>query len=440
MTYRNRVKKTIGFLFMLVALLAGVSYASAEPVTIGFWVVDWNLETQKVLEENIIPAFEERNPGIKVDLKYITWGNFDEQILTAFAGGTAPDIIQRGADEVIKLATKNQAINLDKYLDRWGHRDDFISSTFDGVVTYGDGVYGIPALSSPRILIYRKDLFREVGLDPNAPPQDWDDFRTYAIKLTKRTPENQLERLGFALHTVSPGMQPAGYYQQWLDFFWQNGGEVATPDGKLSTFNTDEGVEALQYYVDLYQALIPAGTAALPSEMIPSFPAGRIGMKIDSRYAVVEMEQYAPELIDEIGVSLPIGRKRRAGVVYSDFWTITTQAKHPDEAWRFLEFLMEPENLVAYNATMGFLPPRESMEHHPYIADDWTAKIFMEALVDGHVLPYPVVVNGREFGEFLGEEIEMAIQMMKSPSEALIDAEERVNDSLKRAWRSLERK
>ncbi|NLA57664.1 MAG: extracellular solute-binding protein, partial [Firmicutes bacterium] len=225
-----------------------------------------------------------------------------------------------------------------------------------------------------------------------------------------------------------------------LDFFWQNGGEVITPDGRVSAFNTPEGVEALEYYVDLYRTLIPPGTAALPSEMIPSFPAGRIGMKIDSRYAVVEMEQYAPHLVDEIGIALPIGRQRRAGVVYTDYWTITTQAKHPDEAWKFLEFLMEPESLVAYNETMGFLPPRISMQDHPYVADDRTARIFMEALVEGHVRPYPVVVNGREFGEFLGEEIEMAVQGMKSPAEALADAEERVNDSLRRAWRSLERR
>ncbi|MEM6553589.1 MAG: extracellular solute-binding protein [Planctomycetota bacterium] len=45
-------------------------------------------------------------------------------------------------------------------------------------------VWAMPLSMSVNVLIYRKDLFAEAGLDPDRPPQTWDELLEYSRKLT----------------------------------------------------------------------------------------------------------------------------------------------------------------------------------------------------------------------------------------------------------------
>ena len=45
-------------------------------------------------------------------------------------------------------------------------------------------VWALPLNLAVNVLVYRKDLFAEAGLDPEKPPRDWDELVDYARKLT----------------------------------------------------------------------------------------------------------------------------------------------------------------------------------------------------------------------------------------------------------------
>ena len=48
---------------------------------------------------------------------------------------------------------------------------------------WGEGLYALPFNRSTPMFYYNKDMFEEVGLDPEAPPQTWDELKEYAAKL-----------------------------------------------------------------------------------------------------------------------------------------------------------------------------------------------------------------------------------------------------------------
>ena len=90
-------------------------------------------------------------------------------------------------------------------------------------------------------LNYRKDLFRDAGLDPARAPQTWEELLAYAEKLT----DPLKGRYGLALY-------PAW---QALNFFWQGGSEVLAEDQNghwRAVFNDDNAVNTLRFLRKLF--------------------------------------------------------------------------------------------------------------------------------------------------------------------------------------------
>ena len=90
-----------------------------------------------------MPAFEAANPDIAVNIQYLDWRVFTEKLIAAHAGGVLPDIYQAGAEYVAPLATKGMALDIDKYVARWGQKDDFYDSAWS-TVSYQGKTYGVP--------------------------------------------------------------------------------------------------------------------------------------------------------------------------------------------------------------------------------------------------------------------------------------------------------
>ena len=105
-------------------------------------------------------------------------------------------------------------------------------------------IYGIPEQVYVMMLVYRKDLFEQANLNPDHPPQTWEELGQYAQILTN----HDKYQYGLALL----GMDWADWH--WENFVWQAGGEVTElmSDGTCRIrFNEDPAVKALQFYKDL---------------------------------------------------------------------------------------------------------------------------------------------------------------------------------------------
>lgn len=403
--------------FAMAMLVANVGLC-AEKVTIEFWLTDYNPDTKVLFEKKLIPIFEEKHPNIELQMVEISWDHFDEKMMTAFAGGVAPDIVQPGAEYAWLMAKKRLGRPIDDYVEKWAPKDDFYKASWGTVVEKGH-VYGVPYLTSPRTIQYRKDIFREVGLDPNKPPETWEELHNYAVKLTQRK-GRRIIRLGYNAHQWAMGTWTFGM-QPFMPFLWQNGGRVLSEDGTEAVFNSPEGVEALTFMERLYGELVPPGTATLPESPIPYFATGQLAMTWEGLDAAKSVYKYAPEHTDDIGVAFPTKRKDRKTAVFTDWLCITTQSKHPEEAFELIKFLTEKENLIAYDECFFFVPPRKACEDSDYIQENPVMKKIVQVLaLTGKAIPH-WPESGKLY-DAASREIAKALVGKKTPQQALDDA------------------
>ena len=118
-------------------------------------------------------------------------GNYDDtvtKIQTAMQGGTPPDVFVSLATQRFTMASTGMAMPLDELIEADGDEgkayiDDFLPGFMED--SYVDGkIYSIPFQRSTMVLYYNKDAFKEVGLDPEAPPTTWEELAEYGQKLT----------------------------------------------------------------------------------------------------------------------------------------------------------------------------------------------------------------------------------------------------------------
>jgi len=198
----------------------------------------------------ILQRFMELHPNIRLEgfkgLEVPGMG-MESGPLLAMAGGVAPDVLYvnfRMSDSYIK---QKFLYPLDEYVREWEKEEDLSERIYPPVwqVIKRDGhIWAIPYETLVMTLHYRKDLFREAGLDPEKPPRNWDELYEYAKRLT--IPEKGQYGMNLA----------AGPQASWwfINFLWSAGGDVVVRDEKgrwRAVFNDKAALTALKFYQKL---------------------------------------------------------------------------------------------------------------------------------------------------------------------------------------------
>ncbi|HET7559258.1 MAG TPA: ABC transporter substrate-binding protein [Limnochordia bacterium] len=330
--------------------------AGAADTTLTVWLDDFNTDTQGLLNNKLVPEFEAAHPGVKVNMKYVSWGTFYNDLIVAFAAGDPPDIFQPGAEWRGLMAEQGLALNIDNFTSSWSGKSDFFPGSWASVVWHGHD-YGVPYLTAPRSLIYRADLFEQAGLDGSKPPITWDEVLNTAVKLTQSDGQGKSSQEGLYV--------PAADFQFWLPLLWQNGGTFVSDDGSEPRFNTTEGLEAADYYLNLYKRMHNFGS---PSK--GGFAAGGYAMQYASSSLARSTIKAQPDLADAVKVAPPMKQKAQVAAAYTDWLAIASKSKHPELAFDFIKLVTEPQNLIDYNQTMFFIPPRRAVISSAYVRDN----------------------------------------------------------------------
>lgn len=404
----------------------------AKTVNLKLLMVDWNRDVKKLFDEHTIPLFEKKNPNIKVSVDYTKWGELDIKVMTGFAAGIAPDLFQADAVEFgPKYFEKGAVLPLNPYIDTAPKKvmDDFPAVSIEGAAINGN-IIALPYLYDNRTLFYRKDFFREAGLDPEVPPRNWEEFREAAIKLTKYDTNGRIKRAGW-LNGAGTAGYVYGLYQVFVQFLWQNKGSLLNETQSKAIFNNPAGLEALQFMVSLVREdkVCPVEGVRDVGDLSP-LTAGIVAMNFGNYGSIRNIKKYKPELYKEIGITV-LGQKQKAGLYYANSY-LMSRGEHPDEAWKLLSFLvLDRENLADYIELVGQLPPRKSLLP---ILNEPLGKILFEGVMDAPgTKTSPQTTCTVELMDRIGAGIEAALYGKMTSKQALDKAANECNSVLKRA-------
>ncbi|MBB4683384.1 sugar ABC transporter substrate-binding protein [Amycolatopsis jiangsuensis] len=192
--------------------------------------------------------FEAAHPGIKVDYQIQQWNGIQQKLTTALASDTPPDVIEVGNTQTPAFASQGVLTDLSGDAQNLNGAQWLAGLKASG--EYEGKTYGVPFYAASREVIYRKDMFEQAGIaKPPASTQEWLDAIT---KLKAKFGSDK---------EFQPLYMPGQNWYALLSFIWDNGGDIAKPDGKgfKSTLDSAGAKAGLEFYKQLVEA---SGTTA----------------------------------------------------------------------------------------------------------------------------------------------------------------------------------
>jgi multiple sugar transport system substrate-binding protein len=410
MTPQIRSRRLAAIATFTTLLLAGCVASRDRDTTLSFWT--FGPEGDAVAE--LIPAFERMHPGIHVRVQQIPLKAAHEKLLTAYAGGSLPDVVQIGNTWIAEFAALHALEPLRGQVARSPaiREGDYFASAWasnriDGML------YGIPWYVDARLLFYRADLLREAGFE--SPPRDWAAWQAQmdAIRATSHD-----KRWGALL--------PTNEYDQLLAFALQQHVPLLRDGGRFGNFRSAGFRRALAFYVGLFRrGDVPPLTNVQVGNPWQEFGRGAFVFYLSGPWNIGEFRKRLPvsRQSEWSTAQLPGPDGPGASVTYGSSLAIPRGSRHKDAAWSLIEYLSRPEVQVRFYELLGDLPPRRSAWESPVLKKDPKLRAFRSQLE--HMRPVPPVPEWEQIVNMMQDVAARAIagQLTVDQATAQMDAQ-----------------
>ncbi|MDQ0340025.1 N,N'-diacetylchitobiose transport system substrate-binding protein [Caldalkalibacillus uzonensis] len=393
--------------------------------TLRVWIMETGSpEEAQAYFERINAQFNERYPNVQVDVQFIPWLSAHQNLITAIAGGNAPDVSELGTTWVPEFAAMGALLEMNAYINDWGLADGWVPA-LEEAGTYMENLYGIPWYAGLRQLIYNKDIFEQAGVEV---PETYDELLAVSEAIMQNTDAYAFPAVGISQHFVLP-------------MVWHFGGELAVleegDDNELrwvSKINEAEAVEAFKFYTDLYKAgYVPEGAvnwSVLDTRQ--AFAQGDLAMTIDVAPGINAMINENSEIADKIGVAPLPSKANNASFVGGSNLAVFKQSSHPELAAAYVNVLLQEDNIAEWAQLTGFFPGTLAGLDNPVFHEDEHLKVFADALVHGRSYP-----ASPSWGQFEGDNLFVtAVQEImlgnKTAQEALDEVAEAMNNAFEK--------
>lgn len=160
-----------------------------EPVTIKAFMSAGQFNKGNFGFRMITEEFAKKYPHIKVELTVANGKQWQDTFNAMVASNDLPDVINPAGFDLTYL----QSRNLVQPLEGLVQADMFklySPDAFQEGINKADGkIYSIPRIIAKRgrVLVYNKDVMQKAGLDPNKPPQTWDELFNMSKQVTEKS-------------------------------------------------------------------------------------------------------------------------------------------------------------------------------------------------------------------------------------------------------------
>lgn len=415
MTVTRRVVYSLGALLFV----AGCARREGAPQTeLRFWAMGREGE----VVQRLLPAFERAHPEIRVRVQQIPWSAAHEKLLTAFVGGSMPDVFQVGTTWTPELVALGAVQPLD---ERLGATPD--TDQFPGIAAANriDGrTWALPWYVDTRVLFYRSDRLRAAGWP--AVPRDWGEWLR-ALGDLERAADG-----GYAI------LLPLDDWQTPVILAMQQGAELLRGDAEWGNFESAQFRAAFAFYLDFFtRHLAPTGAQGQIANLYQDFAGGFFSVFISGPWNLDELAGRLPAHLQGSWATAPMpgpdAGQPGVSIAGGASLAIAAGTPHADAAWALVTYLTAAEQQLAFHRLSGDLPARPSAWAAGQLADDPRVAAFLTQLQ--HVEPPPRIPEWERIAAAISRAAEAAVRGDRSPDEALAELDREVDAILaKRRW------
>ena len=352
------------------------------------WAHTGQIDERRTLEKQVT-RFNESQDNIRINLTILPEGSYNAQIQSAALAGDFPDVLEFDGPFIYNYVWQGHLIPLDGLISEKTKNDLLTSIIRQG--EYQGHLYSVGTFDSGLGIYGRKSVLERAGIRIPRTSQDaWsvEEFEKVLRLLARDDKDGAVLDLKFNYrgewytYAFSPILQSAGG-----DLIDRT--DYQSADGVL---NSSESVSALREL----QSWIKKGYVD-PNIDDAAFIQGRVVLSWAGHW---EYHRYAEAFGDDLLI-LPLpdfGKGSRSGQG-SWNWGITTNCSDSRAAMRFLEFLLQPNEVLAMSNANGAVPATyTAINMSPLYGKQGPLRLFVEQLESSSVPrpqtpAYPVITS-----------------------------------------------
>jgi len=404
----------LSLIFLGVSCLGG-SDVQIRAISLEYWRIDDSPDTLVP----VIEAYKNAHPNVTVNVRSFRADEYEKSLLEALAEDRGPDMfnlpnvwMEAWKGKMLPLPEKTTiptqvvdserkklvAVNLEsKTISVREVRNEFVEAVEDDVVMLTipeergerptDAIWGLPYSLDTLAIFYNVDLLRQADIEE--PPDTWKKLQDQVKKLTIYDDDDNIEQSGAAIGTA----QNVRHYTDIISaIMMQNGAVMIDENGRiefdrmpagLGERTYTPGVEALIFYQAFGRPTSSLHTwdNTLPDSM-DAFVSGKTAFYFGYPYDRVKIQERAPQLNFDVAELPQVNPSVVRNVAHYPIEVVSAKTAHPNEAWDFIQFAAEADNVRDFLAATDRPTAQRSLiteqltdpEARPFVAQVLTAE------------------------------------------------------------------
>lgn len=350
-------------IIFVLLLVTGVIPGLRSPVTEKYTLNIWGVYDDEEAVEQIIADYRKINKNCEIKYFQKDYLEYERDLVNALASGSGPDIffihntwVPKHKEKIYPMPQLIPGKEKDfNYYTPYDYRNKiFVDVAAQDFIENDKTIYAIPLYIDTLAIYWNKDILNK-DMVPK-PPQTWEEFIEIIPKITKIDEKGNIIQAGVSMGTsknVNRGTDilAALMLQSGSDIIDVEHGKVTFK--KVANVGEEEispGKRSLQFYTDFANPLKKVYTWNKDMHYsIDSFYEEKTAMMINYAYHLPTIKKKSPRL--DFSVSpFPQPKDIAVPVNYPSYWgvTVASASKYQKEAWDFLMFFSEAENMKKY--------------------------------------------------------------------------------------------
>ena len=339
---------------LLLALGAGAAWAQPFEITI---------RGNQAHMTAMLPFIEEFNASQeRIRVVYQPGGEEIEAITAAYLAGQLPDMIESAGVFNHAYAPQGWMASLEPFVAREGpdFMQDIFPATIDSHNRVNGVLYSIPIFLQIEGMYYNPEVFDRAAVAPPQPGWTWEDMRALSQRIRQYGPSGEITTWGLVAR------HPAQFDNVLI---MQAGGVFVTRDYEV-VVDSEPVRTAYTFILDMIDQdllhYIRGIHSRAPSE---EGRAHHTGLVSDATYRQHTWNELGSALRTAPPLRYQAGWEPVTAMSDRSLAIMNVAPERQEAAWEFIRWMMRPENLSRYTASLGYPPATRSAAQHPYFQE-----------------------------------------------------------------------
>lgn len=392
----------------LAALVAGaVGIGMVPPASaateLTLWTTTNDSETPTL--KTVVAGFEKANPGVKVKVVSVPFGDRDAKFSAAVQAGKAPDVMRAEIADVALWASKGYLRDVSKVVPA-----SVLKQYLPGAIAYyqyANKVWGLPNAPDALAVLYNKDLFTKAGITT---------FPTSLAELQSVCEAKFPNANGIFLRGDAYWVQP------WV---WGYGGGLIDPAKKQILIADKKSVAGLEAYKSLFSSKCAVPNKDFANDYgnsMTAFKNGEVAMIVNGPWSTADVLSGKAFNNDKskLGVGvIPAGPGGQGSPVGGNGWVISKNSKNAAAAEKLMLYLAGPQANEAFAVKNNLLPALTASYNSAAVKANPLITAFLPQM--RVATARPVVPQGGQIYTAFGPQVQNYLSG-KSSAQAALDA------------------